>query len=169
MYKKGDIWISAILYFALGVILLTIILAAGLPAINRMKDDFTVKQTQDLMINLDGDIRTVYHEGPGSQRIVNLNIGRGEFLVIEDDEVIEWSIESSALISEVGIPIQEGNLFILTEKSAVSGKYIVNLKLNYTDANLNLSYSGPEKLSGEIGLSIANGGENPIKVVLTQL
>jgi len=169
MYKKGDIWISAILYFALGVILLSIILAAGLPAITKMKDDFTVKQTKDLMINLDGSIRTVYHEGPGSQRIVSLDIGRGDFFIKEDLEVIEWSIESSALISEVGVEIQEGNLFILTEDSAVSGKYLVNLKLNYTDVNLNLSYSGPERLSGEVGLSIANGGESPINVVMTQL
>jgi hypothetical protein len=169
MYKKGDIWISAILYFALGVVLLSIILAAGLPAINRMKDDFTVKQTKDLMINLDGNIRTVYHEGPGSQRIVNLDIGRGEFLIKEDQEVVEWSIESSALISEVGIEIQEGNLFILTEESHVSEKYIVNLKLNYTGVDINLTYGGPEKLFGEVGLSITNGGESPIKVVMTQL
>jgi len=39
--------------------------------------------------------------------------------------------------------------------------------LNYTGVGLNLTYGGPEKLSGEVGLSITNGGES--KIVLTQL
>ncbi|MBS3172364.1 hypothetical protein J4438_02180, partial [Candidatus Woesearchaeota archaeon] len=64
MKKKGDVWVSAILYTALGVVLLTIILAAGLPAIQKMKDSYTSKQTKELMLVLDKNIKTVYHEGP---------------------------------------------------------------------------------------------------------
>ena len=38
MNKKGDIWVSAILYFGLGIIVIAILLAAGLPVINKLKD-----------------------------------------------------------------------------------------------------------------------------------
>ena len=44
--KNGQTWISAVLYIALGTILLTIILAAGLPVINNLRDKNVVIQTQ---------------------------------------------------------------------------------------------------------------------------
>ncbi len=169
MNSRGGIWISAILYFAMGVILLTIILAAGLPAITKMKDSYNVRQTKDLMVTLDGNIRTIYHEGPGSQRTVSIKIGRGDFKIEEDGEYILWSIESSAIISEIDVPVQEGNLQVLTTSTGVKEKYDVRLILNYTDLGLNLTYGGPEKIVGDAKLSLLNGGEDPIKIIIAQL
>ena len=34
--KRGDIWISAVLYMALGIIVIALILAASLPVIDRL-------------------------------------------------------------------------------------------------------------------------------------
>ena len=141
MNSRGGIWVSAILYFAMGVILLTIILAAGLPAITKMKDSYTVRQTKDLMITLDSNIRTIYHEGPGSQRTVSIDIGRGDFSIKENGEYIEWDIDSSAIISEINTPVEEGNLKIITSSTGVKDKYSVSLILNYTDLGLNISYN----------------------------
>jgi hypothetical protein len=169
MNSRGGIWVSAILYFAMGVILLTIILAAGLPAISKMKDSYTVRQTKDLMITLDSNIRTIYHEGPGSQRTVNINIGRGEFFIKEADDYIQWDIESSAIISEVDVPIQEGSLQILTSSSGVDDSYGVSLILNYTELGLNLTFGGPDKILGDAEFSLLNGGGDPIQIIITQL
>ena len=44
--KKGDIWISAALYTALGLILITVILSVGMPFVNKIKDRNTVLQTK---------------------------------------------------------------------------------------------------------------------------
>ena len=169
MNSKGGIWVSAVLYFAMGVVLLTIVLAAGLPAITKMKDSYTVRQTKDLMITLDSNIRTIYHEGPGSQRTVSINVGRGDFYIDEDDESIKWDIQSSAIISEIDQAIQEGSLQILTSSTGIKDKYSVSLILNYTDLGLNLSYGGPNKLGGNTKLSLLNAGEDPIKIVISQL
>ncbi len=157
MSKKGDIWISAILYMALGIVLLTIVLAAGLPAIQKMKDSYTVRQTKNLMIELDGTIRDVFHEGPGSKRTVSLKIGRGDFVIDEANDVIEWSIESSSIISEIGVVVDEGNLHILTDTTGVKGKYSVNLLLNYSGL-VNITYDGSSRVSGDTKLSILNKG-----------
>ncbi len=169
MEKRGAIWVSAILYMALGIVILVIVLAAGLPAINKMKDSYTAKQTKDLMIKLDDNIRAVFHEGVSSQRIVDLKIGRGIFIINETSDQITWELESSAIISEIGQQIDEGNLQILTEETGIKNKYKIILNLNYTEANLNLSYSGPSKISGETKFSISNKGGDPITIGITQL
>ena len=70
--KKADIWISAALYFGLGIIVITIILSAGLPLINRLKDKNTVIETKDVMFKLDTAIREVIRNGPGEQRSLSL-------------------------------------------------------------------------------------------------
>ena len=37
MNKKGQVWISAALYTALGVILVTLILSVGMPFVDKLK------------------------------------------------------------------------------------------------------------------------------------
>ena len=50
--KKGDIWISAALYFGLGIVVLSLILAAGLPVINKLRDKNIIIQTKEIMFKL---------------------------------------------------------------------------------------------------------------------
>ena len=73
MNKKGDVWISAILYFGIGIVVITIILAAGLPVINRLRDKNVIIQTKQVMHTIDDNIREVIREGPGSQRVVTIS------------------------------------------------------------------------------------------------
>jgi len=131
--KKGDIWISAVLYIALGVMVLTIILAAGLPVIQKMKDQYTLSQTKEIMFRIDETIRSVYSQGPGAQIPLKTNINRGNLMISEDQDTITWSFTSKVVKSEPGEPIQEGNLIILTSSTAVSDKYIIDMTLNYTN------------------------------------
>lgn len=161
MKKKGDIWISAVLYMALGIIVLTIVLAAGLPVVNKMKDRQTLVQTKNLMSELDKNIRTVYNEGPSSKRTLDIKIGRGEFEIFEDEDQINWTLKTSVLLSEPGIPITEGNLIILTKEEAISGDYKVTISLNYAEnININYSNSQPNILSGKNKISILNLGSD---------
>ena len=69
--KLGEVWVSAVLYLALGLILITIVLAAGIPLINKIRDRNTVAQTKDILFVLDKNIRTVASEGTGSKRYVS--------------------------------------------------------------------------------------------------
>src|SRR3990167_9519809 len=90
--KKGDIWISAVLYFGLGIVVLSLILAAGLPVINKLRDKNIIIQTKDIMFSLDNLIRDVARSGAGEQRAVNLDIKKGQFLINNNHDTINWII-----------------------------------------------------------------------------
>ena len=57
--KKGDVWVSAVLYIALGMVLITLILSAGLPLIEKMRDKNTIVQTKNLLFNINANIETI--------------------------------------------------------------------------------------------------------------
>ena len=133
MKKKSQIWVEASIYLALGIIILTLVIGAGVPVINKLRDKNTVIQTKELMSTLDNNIREVVNEGPGSRRQVRLFVRRGEFTIDELNEGIQWEITTKALLSEPGIEIPEANLVILTKKTPVKDEYETKLWLNYTD------------------------------------
>lgn len=159
MLKKGDIWVSAVLYIALGTIVIVVLLAAGLPVINKLKDRNVVLQTKELMYTVDDTIRTVINEGPGSQRQLNpFVIKAGSFYVYKNS--VNWSFETKAVVIEPKIEKKEGTLDIYEEEARKEGFYNFNLGadyLNVAELRLNSQYSNP--FSGEYSLYVKNPGE----------
>jgi len=160
--KKADIWISAVLYMALGIVILTIVLAAGIPIINKIKDKNLAIETKEVMITIDKNIRAVYNEGPGSRRPLKLEIKKGSLVVDNSNETIEYQLRTSVLLSQPDIEIQEGNLKILTQTTTAEKEYLTRLKLDYNGIlNLTLQ-SSSNILSGTNNLVITNIGNNEI-------
>src|SRR3989338_5630861 len=157
MNKKGDIWVSAILYFGLGIIVIAILLAAGLTVINKLKDK---------------NITEVLNGGPGTQRIVTLNLKKGEFRIDKESEEIIWNYRNSKVfLSEPnGIAVKDGKIDVITTKGTTKGTYDITLKLNYGDlANINPDGTGKiTTISGLGDVVIRNGGidTNPERIVL---
>jgi hypothetical protein len=122
MNRRGDIWVSAAIYVGLGIVLVTLILAAGIPLINKIQTKNTVLQTKEVMFKFDRLIRDVYLEGLGSQRPFFIDIKDGEFLIDRNNEnKIEWIIDAkdnlgiepdlcSDIRSQSCKLIEEGNL-----------------------------------------------------------
>ena len=159
--KKGDIWVSAILYFGLGIVIITIVLAAGLPVINKLRDKNVIIQTKQVMSTLDENIREVIREGPGSQRVVTVNIKKGILSVDDSEDTILWIYNNSKiLISEPYIVVSEGKLSILTSNGTTSNNYNIEIYTNYTNvANITGEQGQPETLVGINDLIIRNEGE----------
>ena len=117
MDKKGDVWISAVLYFGLGMVILTIILSAGIPVINKLRDKNVIIQTKEIMQVLDKTVLNVASEGAGSQRTLSVDITKGQMTLLKENDKIEWKFRSNAAISEpceeeTCSEIKEGNLYI---------------------------------------------------------
>ena len=166
MEKKADIWVSAILYFALGVLILTLVLAATLPVIEQLKDKNVIIQTKNLMSDLDENIREVYREGAGSQRTIEITIKEGDFII--ENNLITFELESTFQESEPGIKIQSGYLTILTEETSQEGTYNVKLKLDY-EGILDLE-SDISQISGSNTLILKNkGGEDKPLIEITEI
>ncbi len=156
--KKGDIWISAVLYFGLGIVVIAIILAAATPVINRLRDKNIILQTKDVFQVLDSNIREVGREGPGSQRPLTIDIRKGEFKIDNKNDQITWLYNSKALVSEVGAPILEGNLKIVSAEQGPSNTYPTTLSLDYA-SGVYLNYkSQTATITGSAALVIRNIG-----------
>ncbi|MFH0936063.1 MAG: hypothetical protein V1815_00090 [Candidatus Woesearchaeota archaeon] len=169
MKKKGDIWISAVLYLALGVIVLIIILNAGVPLIKKMTQRNIVSQTKDIMFILDKNIRTVINEGPNSRRVLSpFTIDEGSLYINETD--VSWEMETSDKMMEPNIVITEGILKMILKPTKQVDKYIINLNLNYNDiTKLELQSNSVGPFSGKYTLTITHSGRyddnNPIVVL----
>ena len=127
-----------------------------------MRDRNIIIQTKELMYVLDKNIRKVIEEGPGSQRDLSpLEISRGQlFIDLDIDNKIKWNLETKELLSEPGIPIQEGTITMLLEETNMKELYLVSLELDYKDvANINLESSYGNPFTGKYGLFIKNTGE----------
>jgi len=170
MVKKGQIWISAVLYMALGIIVLTIILAAGVPMIQKMKDKNVLAQTKSLFYTVDENIKAVSNEGPGSRRYLSpFEVKAGDFDVDQDSDQIKWQLRTKAKMMEpsyylngqsTGVPeFREGAIYMYMNETNIVDEYFLNLKLDYSevaDLELESLFEGP--YSGTYSVSIRNTG-----------
>jgi hypothetical protein len=136
--KKGDIWISAILYVVIIVVAIALILNAGTPIINQMKDKITFTKARDTMLNLDKHIEDIASEGQGSQRIVPIEIEKGK-LKVKNNEII-WEIETDSKIISSRTKVDMGNMYIVSnanvQAKTYSDSYILQTELGATDSTL---------------------------------
>jgi hypothetical protein len=164
--KRGQIWVSAALYTALGVILVTLILSVGMPFVNKLKERNTVLQTKNVLYEFDSSIREVYNEGFGSRRPLFVDIGEGDFKIYDNLGVdfknrIEWSIVSDEKLGiepsddceGVGaIIIKEGNLNLCSEKLGQGFKIMIYLDYDNEGIELELESANLALLSGKYNL-----------------
>ena len=167
--KKGAaVWVSAVLYFGLGIILLTLILSAGLPTINKIRDKNVISQTKEVFHSMDAAIREVVRQGPGSQRVLHVELKRGAFNLDAQNEIITWNYTSKVAISEPGNSVSEGNLKLLTEESVEEGSYDITLTLCYFISTVepcnnakkiaDFKFTGVQTIEGVSSLTIKNEG-----------
>lgn len=111
--RKGAIWVSAVIYVLIGVIVLTIVIEAGIPFIKSLQERSNVNRARNTFSTLDQQIQEVAKEGQGSQRIVPLEISEGTVRV--EDNKLRWKIETSSKVLEPRTRIELGNLVIASD------------------------------------------------------
>lgn len=159
--KRAQIWISAVIYTALGIIVIALILAAAIPVVDKLKDRNSVAETKSLLLTVDDTIKIVSKEGPGSQRELSpLTINKGKLFINDQDETIFWQLKTSALILEPEVEIKEGPLSLFLAKTFVKEEYIMNINLTYTDfINLTLESDYQPPYLGRYSMLVLHSGE----------
>lgn len=172
--KKGDIWVSAVLYIALGMIVITLILGAGLPLIAKMKDKNTITQTKKMMSSFDDTILNIAQEGPGSRRVISpLEIGSGRLIVNTDEDYIEWKMLTRNRMYEPDIEFAEGNVKSKLVETIIEDEYEMIIYTNYTGTsdivippnNIKGPFNGRYALSITHSGNFNNKGEPQIELV----
>lgn len=147
MNKKSVIWVEAVLYLALGVIAITLVLSAGVPVVNRMKDRNTIIQTKTLMYSIDNNVRQVASEGPGSKRQLSpVDITAGELFVYGGLDIIRWQLKTPLMLMEPNINRTEGTLLMYLNETKIEGEYYMVLQVDYdeiADIVLESDYNNP--------------------------
>ncbi len=137
--KKGDIWVSTVIYIALSIIVLTIVLVAALPVIHKLKDRNVTIQTKNILIQIDKNIREIVSSGPGSKRVLSPVIIDAGILNFDiDNSVINWTLKTTDDSAESGILRQEGNVFVIVNQrvaggSIVEGEFEISQYLSYEE------------------------------------
>lgn len=173
--KKGDVWIATVIYIAIGVIILTLIVASGVPLINDMRDRNTFVQTKEVMRSIDDAINQVVSEGPGSRRALNpVIIKKGELSIItSENNIIYWQMQTKAKIQEISNTTTGDNTIIIKEKNLDIIEYSDPLLVDYYNIKISLDYKNIDlttegestKLTGNFGLIISNEGVGSSKCV----
>jgi hypothetical protein len=140
MQKRGQVWVSAILYTVVIIVAITLILSVGVPLVNKMKDRIVFSRAKDMMLGLDKHIVDIASEGEGSQRVIPLEIPDGELKVENNQIVWRFNTESDIVTSRTKIDV--GNLVIISNANVESttniaddgnGSFILKTELGGTD------------------------------------
>ena len=167
MSKRGDVWISAVIYIAMSIIAITLIISAGVPLINKVRDRNTFQQTKEVMHTIDAAIQEVLSEGPGSRRYLSpVIINKGELYIrgrpYGEQNKIVWTMETKALLIEPGRIIREGNLKLaLSQHNILADTYVVNITMDYfDDRNIWIDIAEEDKgaIRGKNSIVITNIG-----------
>jgi len=106
--KKGDIWISVVIYTLIIIVAILIILGAGIPLMEGLRDKNNFVKSKNTLNNVNKDVRNVAEEGIGSQRIVGIDVPEGTVRI--EDNKIQWELETKTKVVEPKTAIQEGYL-----------------------------------------------------------
>lgn len=111
--KKGQVWVSAVLYMLIASIIIILILEAGLPIIQKNKERSVFEKSKEQFIGLDSVISDVIEEGSGSQRVVPIEIPDGKLSL--EDNALKWELETETQLLEPRSEIQVGNVKIVSD------------------------------------------------------
>ncbi|MBL7100475.1 MAG: hypothetical protein ISS23_00810 [Nanoarchaeota archaeon] len=161
MKTKGQIWVSAVLYIALGMIVITMILSVGVPLVNKMRDRNTIAQTKRVMFDIDDNIKAVVNEAKGSARFLSpVDINAGKLIINEEEDKIEWNLVTKNKMIENDTEFTEGDLYLSLKETGIAEEYNIQLYLDYSEQNVNLSLEGDYQnpFQGRFSFSIKNSG-----------
>lgn len=138
--KKGQIWVSAVLYILITTVVLVIVIQLGTPLLENLKDKTIFTKTKDNFLAIDKQIKDISSEGYGSQRIIPLEIQKGKVDITEDG--IKWQMQTDADIIEPGSSIALGDLIISANSDVTAKKKGDSFVLENSAISVNFSSYG---------------------------
>ncbi len=140
--KKGEIWISVVIYVMVVIVVMVIVLEAGLPSLNKLKDKSMFTKVKDTMTALDQHIVDIANEGQGSQRVIPIDIPEGDVEV--KNEKLIWKIETDSKLIEPRSRITQGNLMISSGIDVSVEEYPSSYILENSKILINITKFGAE-------------------------
>lgn len=152
--RKGQIWIETAIYTLIGLTIIAIVLSIATPQIEKAKERAIVTQTADALNLLNNEIQKV-EQTAGTVKVVNFKITKGKLDIDSKNNKLVYTLEDTKLeFSQENQTIQEGDLYLLTEKSGRSFDISLELRLD----GLNVTFGGDKKSQ------VLHGAGTPYKI-----
>lgn len=132
---KAQVWIETVVYLLIAFIMIGLVLSYVKPKIEEMRDQSTIKQSIEIIKEIDSSITTI--GSVGNKRLIEVGIKKGEFIIDSENDKIRFEIHTEYKYSEPGEVISDGNIKILTEGEHQYSKVI--LERDFSD-NYDLIY-----------------------------
>lgn len=162
--KRAQIWIEAMSYLLISLIIIGAILAFIKPKIQEMQDKSILENSIKMMEEIDSTISSIAEEVPGNKRKISLELKKGNLKIDGINNKILFEINSKYEYSEPGKDYKLGDLIIKTVKKGKMND--INITLDYQGI-YNITYDDQDKLkeitpsSTPYNLFISNeGGKN---------
>lgn len=158
--RRGQVWIETVIYTLIAFVMIGLVLSFAKPKIEELQDQAILKQSTDMMKQIDTTILTM--GAAGNQRILEIGIKEGNLKIDGGTDKIVFELETNSIYSEPGKEISDGNIIVLTEKK--SGNNLVTLTRDYAK-NYDLEFEGKNELkvisqaSTSYKLTILNEGK----------
>ncbi|HII72231.1 TPA: hypothetical protein HA265_05750 [Candidatus Woesearchaeota archaeon] len=128
--RSGQIWVSAILYILIITVVMVIVLNAGVPILKNLQDKTVFTRQKNAFLSLNQQIKDISEEGVGSQRVIPIEIEKGNLELKEGS--LKWDMLTDAKILESGHQIDLGNLYITSNADVSATEYANNYTLENT-------------------------------------
>jgi len=138
--RKAQIWISAVLYLLVTVVVMFIVLDAGIPMLNNMKDKSVFTRTKDNFVNLDQHIKKISFTEEGSQEVIPFEVTDGN-LVFDENNVV-WSMQTEAQVLEPNTKLDSGNLYLVSDLDVSAKEYTDHYIMQNSYISVRLNKTG---------------------------
>lgn len=146
MQKKGEVWVSAVLYILIIMSAIILVIKIGVPMIEKMSDKSSFSNSKSTMLSIDKTINEVANEGEGSQRVIPVDIKDGK-ISIKNNE-ISWEIKTKNDIMESRSDQNFGNLKISSNSNVktfeTNSSYIMETTIEGDVFNVSMKKIGSE-------------------------
>jgi len=166
-HKGGQVWVETVVYLLIAFVMIGLVLAFIKPKIEEMRDRTVIEQSLGILKEIDNSITTI--GSPGNKRLIEVGVRKGSIIIDSTTETVKFEIDSSYKYTEIGAPVQVGNIQALTTENGKNNK--VTLTRDFSEG-YDLTYDDQQivktlgKAANPYRLFIENKGESSSKLLI---
>jgi hypothetical protein len=139
--KSGQVWVETVIYTLIALLMITAVLAYAKPKLESMQDEAVIKQSIEILKEIDLLVLSAIQGGVGNKRTIDIGIKKGVLKIQGDEDIIMFVIESRNQYSQPNEIIEDGNLFIKTVEKGKGNE--VSIWRDYS-GKYDITYSGED-------------------------
>jgi hypothetical protein len=142
--KKAQVWVESVVYVGIMLALIGLVLAVVKPEIEKRTNEAIIDQAEMTLKEMDFLTQELEFRGEGNSRFFDLNVRRGEFKIIPQENKIVFEMKTNHAHSQPEQEFSVGAVKTLT--SEISGGFLVRLSIDYDNKKITFNEKKDSKV-----------------------